>query len=344
MRATSSPDARQRDSARRLALLAALAFVVTVAAAGVEVVGPRAEERPARLLPVRIRAKRAHARSVREPGADGRRDLVVFEGSVSIVRGAETLRCERAALDFVAANEGGRVAERIEATGRVRLETPTRRAEGERLLYEADAGRVTLSGPPRPAVRQSGDVIRADAFLYFPEEDRFEAAGFVAARLAASPAEGTPAPEEEAIVSRERETLVECAGGASWDRPLGQGVFREGVRVRQEGFDLACDELYVTTEERPGPSAAGETRARIRRLTAAGNVRLTTRTRTATGVRAVYDPEARVFEIRGEPAARLREGDVTLEAPGIRYIVGEEKWESVGGPFHIVKGKKEGAR
>ena len=85
-------------------------------------------------------------------------------------------------------------------------------------------------------------------------------------------------------------------------------------------------------------------RHRVRRLTAAGSVRLTTRTRTATGSRAVYDPEAQVFEIRGEPRARLREGDATLEAPGIRYIVGEEKWESLGGPFRVVKGEREGVR
>lgn len=320
-----------------------------------------------------VSADRAHRRRL-PPGKDGTElSRVSFTGKVAATRGGVTLTCQELEVTFAKppAKEGEKPKTRARdarARGRVIIRTERRRAVAERADYDFGAERFTLSGKKRPVIYQDGDAVAAESFTVHRRLGRFEARGKTSAVIRPRKKAGEPPAKDEAPPARaekggpslSKKTRIDSAGGAVYDEGKRWLFLRGDVLVRQKGFQISCERLWVIfaarkkdagkskeaggEKKKPDPLAAAFRPGSVERIVAAGHVRIRSATRTAEAELAIYDPARGTFTLTGKRAPVIRDGENHLTAPEIVYHLKSDKIESRGGPFKaVLRGKKPGS-
>lgn len=279
---------------------------------------------------------------------------VLFSGGVEAVRGDLALKCRELEVESVAGEEGGGSRPRLaRARGKVEITTPRRRAVAEEAGYDLAAEKLTVTGRERPVIHQDGHELAAESFVLSRAAGVFEARGKVSAVLQPRPAAEA---EKGARPAAARKTRVDASGGAVYDDARRQLFLKDDVLVRQEGFELACDRLWVLFAPE-GPKEAGKSGeagapaagagdplgplevGSVRKVVAEGRVRLTAGRRLAVADLAAYDPLGKTVVLSGRDSAPvIRDEQGLLTAPQIVYYIEEERLESRGGPFRAVVG------
>jgi lipopolysaccharide export system protein LptA len=158
--------------------------------------------------------------------------------------------------------------------------------------------------------------------------------------------------------SAAKRTRIDAAGGAVYDDARRVLFLKDRVVVQQEGFRLAAERLWVFFQPRaasapegaPPPAKAADPLVAamgggsLRKLVAAGGVRVETDTRTTDSELAEYDAAGRTVVLAGQaPQPVIHEGENRLTAPQIIYYLDEDRMESRGGAFKaVVAGGKGG--
>ncbi len=297
---------------------------------------------------------------------------VTFDGNVEATRGELKLTCNDLVVAFAKprAEPGKKVKTKPQvaiASGDVVVRTPRRKAVAERASYELAAEKLTLSGKRRPVIYQDGDAIAAESFVFYRAKGVFEARGKTVAVIlprkkpGAKPNEKLVPPQhgEKTGPSLARKTRIDCAGGAVYQESRRRLFLRRDVLVRQKGFALSCDRLWVMFSAREKkkpdkkPAPAGKEKPKdplaasfgpgsVSRIIAAGNVRVRGEGRTGEAQVAAYDPIRKTVTLGGkEKAPVIRDGNNYLTAPLIVYHLVSGKIESPNGRFKIVVREKK---
>jgi len=290
-----------------------------------------------------------------------------FTGNVDARRGDVKLTCRQLEVTFAAGEGNRRRPQSARATGQVVIAMPGRRAVAEEALYDMAGELITLSGKTRPVLYHQNDAVAAESFLIHRLKRLVEARGRVSAEIAprqqAKPGAKPDPKGLPAGPSAAKRTRLDAAGGGIYADATHQLFLKDAVVVQQEGFRLACDRLWVflRPQEEKKPAARPEKEkgptpeadpllealgaGALRKITAAGRVRIETDTRQVEAELAEYRAEGRTIILAGVPQPVIREGQSLLTAPQIIYYLDEDRVESRGGPFKaVLRGEKPGGK
>jgi len=267
-------------------------------------------------------------------------------GGVEMTDGGETIRSRTLSIEVVEGKKkGSPEIKRLVASGDV-LVKGTRRAAGEKLVYERptpgeEQFEVTLTAKPGTSC-----AIRTDELFWRAERihlvERPAPDGGTTVR-ASGDGKGTlqytPARKTEA--EREADTFearYEKAG--SFDEEKQQAVFEQNVRLTRKDMNLEGQHVvmdFVKEEvKRPGPKKRGE-RLDVATITATDKVKMTIargeKPMVATAQKLVWHRKEGTAELHGDPSsktfAKVTTGDSEIEAPLMMVFMKDDRIERV---------------
>jgi len=158
------PLAEEKVIGARFELVGAQPVGITLASAQVE-------ESPLQIQGVEVAAVAGDANPVEISGASSRWDLdsgkVEFEGNVRLVQGGVELHCSQ-----LEAKYSGKSLEAATATGEVTVRKDGAVATGERAVWDAAQGSITLTGGP--ILEDESRRLRGEQIVFFLDERRLE--------------------------------------------------------------------------------------------------------------------------------------------------------------------------
>ncbi len=191
--------------------------------------------------------------------------------------------------------EGSTEIYRLEATGRVRISTPTQRALADKGIYDTDSGVLVLTGKTLKLTTPGEEITARDSLEYW------EAKQLAVARGNAMVVTGDKRIRGDVLTSYFVNAPANAPPPA---RPVASGQVRPGA-ARTAPAPSAARPASAA----PGSAAAGEQR-RLQRIEAFGNVHVSSPVEVARGERGVYNAETGIAVLSG--AVRMTRGESQL--------------------------------
>jgi len=101
--------------------------------------------------------------------ADNKGRTAIFTGKVVAKQGDVTIYSDKLTIYY---GDKKSEVEKIEADGNVRILQENRIGIASHAVYESKAGRIVLSGNPRPRVMQGSDTITGKTITYLIDDER----------------------------------------------------------------------------------------------------------------------------------------------------------------------------
>ncbi len=106
--------------------------------------------------------------------ADNKGRTAIFTGKVVAKQGDVTIYSDKLTIYYGDKNNGDKKGEveKIEADGNVRILQENRIGLASHAVYESKAGRIVLSGNPRPRVMQGSNTITGKTITYLIDDEK----------------------------------------------------------------------------------------------------------------------------------------------------------------------------
>jgi lipopolysaccharide export system protein LptA len=237
--------------------------------------------------------------------------IYIARGNARAVKGTTTVYGDMLIAHYRKAAAGGTEVWRVEATGHVRITTPTDAAYGDRAVYTIDNGLLVMTGKNLRLTTPRETITARDSLEYWNQKDLAVARG-------------------DAVVVTD-------------DRRIRADVLTAQFKKDQGTVKPAAAKPASQSQKADGKSGTGDDRdmSRLHRVDAYGNVIITTPQDVARGDRGVYLEETGIANLMG--SVKITRGNNQLNGEvaevnlrtGVSRIVSAKEGTS-GGPVRAL--------